>query len=168
MYFNIMYTKPTKFVPTTCTYVRCYSSFCSFNILLFMIGSACVILFVYLISASAPMFIKQLIDDTENETHTADFTCQANGVPIPTISWYFNDVPVNVSNTEKYEVLLSSPGVSIIRIYNVQSSDVGTYTCNATNVVASITSSGILTVNGKLVLVFLLCASSTQLAVNEQ
>ena len=33
---------------------------------------------------------------------------------------------------------------------SVESSDVGTYTCNATNVVSSDTSSGVLTVNGKL------------------
>ena len=39
---------------------------------------------------------------------------------------------------------------STLTITNVQSSDVGTYTCNATNVVSSDTSSGVLTVNGNL------------------
>ena len=41
---------------------------------------------------------------------------------------------------------------STLTIMNVQSSDVGTYTCNATNVLSSNTSSGVLTVNGELLL----------------
>ena len=40
---------------------------------------------------------------------------------------------------------------STLTIMNVQSSDVGTYTCNATNVLSSDTSSGVLTVNGESV-----------------
>ena len=92
------------------------------------------------------------MDHTQNEGNIASFTCQATGEPVPTISWYFNDVPVGVTNTVKYEVVSTSPGQSAIRINNVQSSDVGTYTCNATNVVSSDTSSGVLTVNGEYAL----------------
>ena len=91
----------------------------------------------------------KVMDQTENETDTASFTCQATGEPVPTISWYFNDVPVDVTNTVKYAVTSAAPGQSVLRINNVQSSDVGTYTCNATNVVSSDTSSGVLTVNGE-------------------
>ena len=90
------------------------------------------------------------MNDTENEGDTAFFRCSSTGEPVPTISWYFNDVPVDVTNTVKYEVVSTSPGQSAIRINNVQSSDVGTYTCNATNVVDTATSCGILTVNGAL------------------
>ena len=88
------------------------------------------------------------MDHMQTEGNAAVFTCQATGEPVPTISWYFNDVPVVVTNTVKYVVLSTSPGQSTLRIHNVQSSDVGTYTCNATNVVSSDTNSGILTVNG--------------------
>ena len=97
----------------------------------------------------APTFVSQVMDYTDNEGDTASFTCQATGEPVPTISWYFNDVPVDVTNTVKYDVLSTLPGQSYIRVNNVQSSDVGTYTCNATNVVSSDTSSGVLTVNGE-------------------
>ena len=48
--------------------------------------------------------------------------------------------------------MLSNANITInstIAIMNVQSSDVGTYTCNATNVLSTDTSSGVLTVNGK-------------------
>ena len=100
----------------------------------------------------APSFIAQGMDDTENEGDTANFYCHATGEPVPTVSWYFNDVPVDVTNTVKYDVVLtmfSTSILSILRINNVQSSDVGTYTCNATNVVSSDTTCGVLTVNGE-------------------
>ena len=101
----------------------------------------------------APSIIQQVMDHIGNEQDIAFFSCQATGEPVPTISWYFNDVPVDVTNTMKYTVFSLSPGRSDIRISNVQSSDVGTYTCNATNVVSSDTSSGVLTVNGEIALI---------------
>ena len=101
----------------------------------------------------APTFIEQVMDDTENEGGIAFFACSSTSEPVPTISWYFNDVPVDATNTVKYDVVSTSPGRSGIRINNVQSSDVGTYTCNATNVVSSDTSSGVLTVNGEFALI---------------
>ena len=89
------------------------------------------------------------MDQTQNEADTATFTCQATGVPVPTISWYFNDVPVDVTDLVKYGFISPFAGLSLLRINRVQSSDVGTYTCNATNVISSDTSSGVLTVDGK-------------------
>ena len=95
-----------------------------------------------------------MIDQAQNEGDTASLTCQATGEPVPTISWYFNGAPVDEANTMKYTISMMSLNTTIINntltIMNVQSSDVGTYTCNATNVVSSDTSSGVLTVNGKL------------------
>ena len=94
------------------------------------------------------------MDETQNEGDTALFTCQATGEPVPTISWYFNGGPVDKANTMKYTISMMSLNTTTINntltIMNVQSSDVGTYTCNATNVVSSDTSSGVLTINGKL------------------
>ena len=55
----------------------------------------------------------------------------------------------------KYTISMMSLNIttnsSTLTIMNVQSSDVGTYTCNATNVVSTDTSSGVLTVNGESV-----------------
>jgi len=101
-----------------------------------------------------PMFTDQVMVDTENEGGIANFDCQATGQPVPTISWYFNDFPVDVTNTVKYTVTSTAPGQSLLRINNVQLSDVGTYTCKATNVVSSDTSSGVLTVNGEFICAF--------------
>jgi len=100
-----------------------------------------------------PNIAVEVVDQTQNETETASFSCQATGQPVPTISWYFNDVLVDVTDTTKYAVSVTSLNIttnnSTLTIMSVQSSDVGTYTCNATNVVSSNTSSGVLTVNGE-------------------
>ena len=80
------------------------------------------------------------------------FSCQAIGEPIPTISWYFNGIMVNVSDTKIYSNISSLNKTSVEGLFiitNVQSSDVGTYTCHAKNIIGRDTSSGILTVNGK-------------------
>ena len=89
------------------------------------------------------------MNQVQNETDTATFTCQSTGEPVPTISWYFNNVPVDMTDEVKYEFISPFAGLSLLRINSMQSSDVGTYTCNATNVVSSDTSSGVLTVNGE-------------------
>ena len=94
----------------------------------------------------------EVMDQTQNEGGTTPFTCQATGGPVPTISWYFNGVPVDEANM-KYIISMMSVNTTTINstltIMSVESSDVGTYTCNATNVVSSDTSSGVLTVNGE-------------------
>ena len=95
------------------------------------------------------------MDQTQNESDTASFTCQATGEPIPTISWYFNGSVLLVNGMKHMTslILLNTTTInSTLTIMNVQSSDVGTYTCDATNVLSSNTSSGVLTVNGELLL----------------
>ena len=95
-----------------------------------------------------------MTDQTKNEGDTTSFTCQATGEPVPTISWYFNGVLLDDAATMKYtisEISLNTTTISsTLALRNVESSDVGTYTCNATNVLSSDASSGILTVNGEL------------------
>ena len=96
--------------------------------------------------------ITNVSDLLENENNTVTFSCQATGQPVPTISWYFNDVMVNVSDTSKYNISSSVNETvvkSFLTITNAQSSDVGTYTCHAENIIGIDRSSGILTVNGK-------------------
>ena len=108
----------------------------------------------------APFIINPgVIDQTQDEGNNASFTCQATGEPVPTISWYFSDAPVDQTNAIKYKISMMSLNITTISntltIMSVESSDVGTYTCNATNVVSTDTSSGILTVNGELLILVL-------------
>ena len=96
----------------------------------------------------------EVMDETQDEGDPASFTCQATGEPVPTISWYFNGIPIsNNTDVDKYDIpeisVNTTTSNSILTIMSVESSDVGTYTCNATNVVSSDTSSGVLTVNGE-------------------
>ena len=113
-----------------------------------------ILIFINLVGPSSSIAVINL---TEDEGDRATFTCQADGEPLPTVSWYFNGVQLNESNTAKYDIVSSQfPNINIINtvlnILNVQSSDVGTYTCNTTNVISTDISSGVLTVNGKLLL----------------
>ena len=93
-----------------------------------------------------------MLDQIQNEGGTASFTCQATGEPAPTIDWYFNNSLL--ANGTKHTISETSVNTttvsSMLTIMSVESSDVGTYTCNATNVVSSDTSSGVLTINGEL------------------
>ena len=99
--------------------------------------------------------IQNLIkDEVRNETENVTFLCQAVGEPVPDISWYFNDVMINVSdNSSKYMIVSRSLNITTtentLTVYNVTSSEVGTYTCSASNIIGSVTSSGILTVTSK-------------------
>jgi len=88
------------------------------------------------------------------EGDTAFITCQAISTPIPSISWYFNGFPVDKENTVKYMIsemsLNPTTKNSSLTIRSVYLSDNGTYMCNATSLAFSETSTGILTVYGKL------------------
>ena len=89
----------------------------------------------------------------ENETNPATFNCQATGEPVPSISWYFKGVIINASNASKYNVSNTTKDTKItnlLTINNVQSSDVGTYICQAENIIGIDQNSGILTINRKL------------------
>jgi len=78
------------------------------------------------------------MDETQNEGNTASFTCQATGEPVPIIIWYFNGVPVDETDTMNYTISEMSLNTTTINntltVMSVESSDVGTYTCSATNV----------------------------------
>ena len=94
-------------------------------------------------------------NEINNLTKNVTLLCQAVAEPVPNISWYFNDVMINVSNnSSKYMIVTRSLNITTtentLTVYNVTSSDVSTYTCNALNFIGSVTSSGILTVTSKL------------------
>ena len=97
--------------------------------------------------------INDIVDLVENESNPVTFSCQAIGEPLPTISWYFNDVMINSSDDNEYNISTSLNGTavtSILTVVNAQSSDVGTYTCIVENIIGSDQSSGKLTASSKL------------------
>ena len=61
---------------------------------------------------------------------TAQCGCAATGVPDPTITWLYNDLPLMKS--ERLTVV-SKGGRGSLSISNIQKSDEGRYTCEASN-----------------------------------
>jgi len=118
-------------------------------------------LYYLLCFIDAPVIDVGVTNETLKEGDTAFFTCQATGAPIPKISWYFNGAPLETTNTVKYMIseMSLNPATknNTLKIIDVDSSDIGKYTCNATNVVSSDTSSGILAVSGEFVSQLLKC-----------
>ena len=101
-----------------------------------------------------PSIENSVTNEFKNQRENVTFLCQAVGEPVPNISWYFNGVMINVSdNSSKYMIVSRSLNITTtentLTVYNVTSSDVGTYTCNSSNIIGSVTSSGILTVTSK-------------------
>ena len=96
-----------------------------------------------------PVITSEITDLSVSGTNLANFSCQAVGEPVPDISWYFNDVMINVS--DKYMIMSRSLNITTtentLTVYNVTSSDVGVYTCTATNIIGSDTSNNGMYVN---------------------
>lgn len=94
------------------------------------------------------------MDKIQVKRNLANFTCQATGDPSPTISWYFNDIPVNKS--DKYQISTNPVNYtstsSILIVKGMRLSDVGNYTCYATNGMSTAVSYGILAVKGMYII----------------
>ena len=93
-------------------------------------------------------------DEVRNQEENVTFSCQSVGEPVPDITWSFNDAMINeFDGNSKYMIESRSLNITTtentLTVYNVTSSDVGTYTCNASNIIGSVTNSGILTVTSK-------------------
>uniref|UniRef100_A0A8C6YM20 Sidekick cell adhesion molecule 1 n=2 Tax=Nothoprocta perdicaria TaxID=30464 RepID=A0A8C6YM20_NOTPE len=58
-----------------------------------------------------------------------DILCQAMGVPVPTLVWYKDSVPLGKLQNPRYKVLLSGG----LRIHGLQPEDSGIYQCFASN-----------------------------------
>ena len=99
---------------------------------------------LYFVSPVIPG-ITSLVSDKVIQKRINTFVCQAVGEPVPYVSWYFNGVMINVSDS-KYMIVSRSLNITTtentLTLYNVASSDVGVYTCNATNIIGSDASNG--------------------------
>ena len=89
-----------------------------------------------------PEITSEIRDLSDVEIDKANFSCQAVGEPLPDITWYLNGVMINVSdNIDKYTTVSRSLNITTIEntltVYNVTSSDVGVYSCIATNIAGS-------------------------------
>ena len=102
----------------------------------------------------APSIENSTENEIRDQTENATFLCHAVGEPAPDLIWYFNGVMINESdNSSKYMIMSRSLNTTTtentLTVCNVTSSDVGTYTCNSTNIIGTDASSRILTVTGE-------------------
>ena len=109
---------------------------------------------MFIVITVIPSIKSSISNEVRNHNENTTFLCQAVGEPVSDISWYFDGVIINVSdNSNKYMIMSRSLNItttkSTLTVYNVTSSDVGTYTCNSSNIIGSVISSGILTVTSK-------------------
>ena len=98
---------------------------------------------------------------TVNESATVQLTCEVEGKPKPTVTWFKDGVEVNTSVPEISSTHPGSDGrsVSTLTIQKGVRSDQGSYHCGASNGIgASVdSSSAIVTVNCKYLLLSLVC-----------
>jgi len=103
----------------------------------------------------APEVTPKVINQITYVGGTALFTFQATGTPIPNISWYFNGAPMDKTSTMKYMIseISFNPTTknTTLAVFGLESSNMGTYTCSAVNLLSSKSSSGMLTVFGKYI-----------------
>jgi len=109
------------------------------------------IIFLFINLASPIISPKGMNPGPANLTMSITFTCQATGVPLPNITWYFNNTKLVFPNT-KYEMNLtivnSTTVSSNLTVHDVASSDVGLYMCLASNGAGNANVSGVLTMSG--------------------
>ena len=94
-----------------------------------------------------PIILSEITDLSDEGREMVVFTCQAVGEPVPNISWYFNDVMINVSDDMSKYMIVSvlfniTTAMSTLTIHNATTSGVGIYSCTATNVLGNDTSHG--------------------------
>ena len=91
-----------------------------------------------------------LLDSLTDQSYPIIFKCKAFGEPMPNIRWYFNYE--KVSNEGEHNISTSTNGSlveSSLKIVNPHSSDLGKYTCTASNVVINKQKFAVLTANSK-------------------
>ena len=93
---------------------------------------------------------------TKVDPEETSFTCVAEGLPRPTISWFYqqNDVTMETFNTSYFSIdVLNGIGdrqvISTLTVTSVRPSLAGRYICNATNVVSVDTEAVSLVVHSK-------------------
>ena len=93
-------------------------------------------------------------DEVRNQQENVTFLCQSVGEPVPIIAWFLNGEMINESDgNSKYMIVSRSLNITTtentLTVNNIVSLDVGTYTCNSSNIIGSVASSGVLTVTSK-------------------
>lgn len=80
-----------------------------------------------------PEFVRKLETLHAVESCEAEWTFNVKGLPKPDIAFSRNNVPVDMSGGEEYEVVEGEDHEYSLRFKSVQHKDIGSWTCSAVN-----------------------------------
>uniref|UniRef100_A0A667X8U3 receptor protein-tyrosine kinase n=1 Tax=Myripristis murdjan TaxID=586833 RepID=A0A667X8U3_9TELE len=90
-----------------------------------------------------PVLLHNLTDCSVNVSSSVTLSCPAQGVPLPTITWYKNEMALSQGSG-----IVMIPEDGTLHIDRITVEDQGLYTCQATNQRGSVESSAYIWVNG--------------------
>ena len=96
--------------------------------------------------AVPPQLLTTLMNTTLSQGSSYMLVCAAVADPRPAFAFRFNGERIR-SNSSKY-TLVTSNTHGALTVFNLQSSDEGTYTCSASNRYGSVSTAAVLTVQG--------------------
>jgi hypothetical protein len=95
----------------------------------------------------SPKFVRNLQNGYANEKSSFEFNCIVEGIPLPSVQWFKNDICVD--NYPSFNITFNNGAASLV-IPSVSLSDQGVFSARATNEAGSIECSAILSVEGGL------------------
>ena len=95
--------------------------------------------------AEPPVFTKRFEETTVMTRNHLRLECTFEGTPEPTVKWFKDFQPLH--DTSRISIMNSS-GQSCLMISDVMMSDIGLYSCTATNLAGSTTTAAFVHVNG--------------------
>ena len=101
-----------------------------------------------------PVFLQKLDETTSMSRRTGRMQCCVTGLPYPKIKWFRDWHPLYES--ERIKILWEEPDKCTLFISNLITRDNALYSCTATNIAGTATSSAILNVVGKFRVTFLI------------
>ncbi|KAG8183020.1 hypothetical protein JTE90_017107 [Oedothorax gibbosus] len=99
---------------------------------------------IKLMIAEHPIFTKRLEPQTTLIRKSAEFRCRVVGVPLPKIKWFKDWHPL--SESSRIHIKFEEPDTCVLTLNDAILKDGGLYTCTATNVAGTATTSAMLSV----------------------
>ena len=102
------------------------------------------------VSQGPPEFIEQPQDVNVVEGQTATIVCEVTAAPNASFSWEKDGTPIQLG--QKIRLDSPTPEEGNLVISNVNLSDVGSYSCNASNKHGFVSASAMLDVQGRIMI----------------
>ena len=112
---------------------------------------------MFVIITASPVIVKRLSRQTiKTEGQPLVLSCQAEGLPLPNITWYINGHVIVHGDGRQFQEQITSNGTflsSKLSVAKVRYADRGQYSCVFSNYRGSVKSTGNVEVQGMIILV---------------